>query len=439
MKKRYALSLALLLSAATLTACGNNSNNSSNEGNTAAAGETTKSEDSGKSVNLKFSIWGNDTHKKMYEDMIAKFHESHPNINVEIMTIPFADYQQKLSIMQASKTAPDVAWLAERMIPQFLTADQLMDISEIKNDTAYNFADIYPSTLNLLSKDDHVYGIPFSTPPAMIYYNKTLFEEKGLATPTELYEQGKWNYDEFLKAAKALTDPAKGIYGANMVRNGWNNWPDALQSIFNAYGTDFLSADGSKLTLNSKEGEQALTMFSDMIFKDKVHPKPGDQTTFDTGKIAMQKELFSYMGKAKAVTDFKWDIAPLPAGPAGTGTTMGYAGVVGMKDTKHPKETLEFITYITNPDNMVITSQFFVPSRKAVLESDDFLKQGPSPESVKMAVIDQMPTAKSLPAHPNWQQIDTKMQSVLDYLYTQSASVQDVLKKADTEITPLLK
>jgi multiple sugar transport system substrate-binding protein len=273
----------------------------------------------------------------------------------------------------------------------------------------------------------------------MLYYNKTLFKAKGLQTPTELYQQGKWNYDEFLKAAKALTDPSKGIYGANFVRNGWNNWPDALQSIFYAYGANFLSADGTKFELNSKEGEQALQLYSDMIFKDKVHPKPGDQTTFETGKIAMQKELFSYMGKAKSIKDFEWDIAPLPAGPNGPGTTMGYAGVVVMKDTAHPKEAAEFQKFITSPENMAITSQFFVPSRKSVLGSDDFLKQGPSPESVKMAVIDQMPKAKSLPAHKNWQQIDTKMQSELDYLYTQSMPVKDMLAKAEKDITPLLK
>ncbi|WP_158289733.1 ABC transporter substrate-binding protein, partial [Paenibacillus flagellatus] len=339
MKKRVVLPLTLLLAAGVLSACGGNGP----EQTSPAAPAASTTAEAPKNVALKFAIWGNDTHKKMYEDMIARFREKNPHISVEIMIIPFADYQQKLSIMQASKTAPDVVWLAERMIPQFLTAGQLLDVTALKADAAFKFDDVYPSTLELLSKDGNIYGIPFSTPPAMIYYNKTLFKEKGLATPTELYKQGKWNYDEFLKAAKALTDSSKGVYGTNFVRNGWGNWPDALQSVFNAYGADFLSKDGAKLTLNSKEGEQALDVFSGMIFKDKVHPKPGDQTTFDTGKIAMQKELFSYMGKAKAIKDFEWDIAPLPAGPAGTGTTMGYAGVVGMKDSKNPKEALEFI------------------------------------------------------------------------------------------------
>jgi multiple sugar transport system substrate-binding protein len=153
----------------------------------------------------------------------------------------------------------------------------------------------------------------------------------------------------------------------------------------------------------------------------------------------MQKELFSYMGKAKAIKDFEWDIAPLPAGPNGTGTTLGYGSVAIIKETPNPEESLAFLKFITNPENMKISSQYFVPSRKSVLESDGFLKQGPSAESMKMAVIDQMAKAKTLPTFNNWQNIDSNMKTVLDYLYSQSVPVKEVLKKAEDTITPLLK
>ncbi|MFC4103422.1 ABC transporter substrate-binding protein [Paenibacillus xanthanilyticus] len=432
MKKKLQAALTVLPLALAVTACGGNDNvetdASKPEGQAAA-----------KNVNLKFSFWGNDTHKKMYEDMFATYKETHPNVNVEIVTIPFADYQQKLSIMSASKSAPDIAWMAERMIPQFLSNGQLADLEPLKQDAAFKIEDMVPSTLNLVTRENKVYGIPFSTPPMMIYYNKTMFQANNLPTPTELYKQGKWTYEEMLKAAKALANPDKGIYGVNFVRSGWQNWPDAMQSHFNAFGAQLFNPEGNAFTLNAKEGEQALQVYSDMIFKDNVHPKPGDQTTFDTGKIAMQKELFSYMGKAKAVVDFEWDIAPLPAGPNGPGTTIGYASYTILKDSPHYAEALELLKYMANPENMKVTSQYFVPSRKSLLESDDFLKQGPSAESVKLSVVDQIATASSLPTHSNWQQIDTKMQTIMDYLYTQSTSVKDILGIAEKEVGPLLK
>lgn len=105
-------------------------------------------------VKLKFSIWGNDAQKAMVEELIAEFEQLHSGIEVEIMMIPFADYQQKLSIMLASRTAPDAGWLAERMIPQLLESGQLADISAaVQDDSDYRYADIYPSTLDIFKRE----------------------------------------------------------------------------------------------------------------------------------------------------------------------------------------------------------------------------------------------------------------------------------------------
>ncbi len=444
MKKASMVILAFMLVISVLIGCSSNKKADDNKGTTSEVVkpvEETKADDKSKEqVKLQFSIWGNDTHKKMYEDLVVEFKQTHSNIDVEIITIPFADYQQKLSIMMASKTAPDVGWLAERMIPQFLEFDHLVDIStNVAADSAYNFTDVYPSTLDIFKKGDKLYGIPFSTPPMLVYYNKTLFVEKGLKTPLELYAEGNWTYDEFLKAAKVISNPGSGVYGVKLVRD-WKNWSDALLPLFWSQGADVFNPDGTQFVLNSPAGQQSLQTYSDMMFKDQVHPKPGDEITFDTGKLGMFTDRYSYVSKARAITDFEWDIAPMPAGANGRGTSLGYAGYSVFK-TEHPEEAMEFLKFVTNQKSMGITSQFFVPARKSVLESDIFKKAAPlpSPESIQVAVLDQMGEARIAPGHKNWQQIDVKMQTLLDYLYTQSATTEEVLKRMESEMTPLLK
>ncbi|WP_238653339.1 ABC transporter substrate-binding protein [Paenibacillus piscarius] len=391
-------------------------------------------------VKLKFSLWGNDAQKAMVEGLVNEFEQLHPGVDVEIMTIPFADYQQKLSIMLASRTAPDAGWLAERMIPQLLESGQLVDIAaEVKGDPNYHYADIYPSTLDIFKREDRLYGIPFSTPPVLIYYNKDLFLEKGLKTPTELYKEGKWNYDEFLKAARSLTDPQRGIYGVKLVRD-WNNWSDALLPLFWSHGAELFDSSGISFALNTPAGREALQLYSDMMFKDKVHPLPGDELTFDSGRVGMYTDRYSYTSKARAVTDFAWDIAPMPAGINGTGTSLGYAGV-SVFETRHPAEAAELLKFITSAEAMRVTAQYFVPSRKSVLESDVFLRAAskPSPESIQLAVLDQIASARIAPGHKNWQQIDTKIQMLLDGLYTQSSTVDGVLGQMELEVNPLME
>lgn len=433
MKKTLQTAAWLIAVMLVFTACSSGANNP-------GASPTSSGSEANKDVKLTFSIWGNDNHKQTLTEIAAEFTEQNPGVTVEIMTIPFNDYQQKLSIMLASRTAPDIGWLSDTMIPQFLDSGQLLDVSAIKDDASYDFGDLFPATLEALTMDGSLYGIPFSTPPSMIFYNKTLFKQKGLKTPTELYKEGNWTYEEMIKAAKALTDPSQGIYGVKLTRE-WKTWSSAVYSLVRAYGSRVLSEDGMKFELNTPEGQQAIQLYYDLIFKDQVHPKPGDQLTFDSGKLAMFRDVYSSVTSARAIKDFEWDVAPMPKGPAGSGNWIGFAGYTVFKDTKHPEEAVAFLKFVSNKQSMSSTSKYFVPSRKSVLQSDAFMKAGdlPTQEGIQTAVLEQMSTVEGLPLHKNWQQIDTKMQTLFDYLYTQSASVPEVLADMEAEVTPLLK
>ncbi len=441
MKKGLILALCLSMTMLFVSACSSDNNN--NDGNAKPSGSASATTPAASQVKLTFAIWGNDTHKKMYEDMIAKYKTIKPNVDVEVMTIPAGEYQQKISVMLASKTAPDIMWMLERAIPQFLDNGQVVDIaSAVKNDAEYDFGDFIPSTLELVTRGDQLYGIPFSTPPNMIYYNKNLFEAKGLKTPTELYKEGNWTYEEMEKAAQAISDSSNGVYGFNMIlpSQSWTgSWMESIISLVWAFGADYFSPDNKKFALNTPEGEKALQFFSDAMFKKQIHPKPGDQTGFESGKIGMQQNLLSYIGKAKEIKDFEWDIAPMPKGPGGSqGTTLGYAAYMVTKDSEHSEEAIDFLKYLTSKENMAITSQFFVPGRTSVLGSDDFLKQGPSPESVKMAILDQMADARVRPGFNNYQRIDDKMKQNFDSIYTQSGTIPDILKKMESDVSPIL-
>lgn len=441
---KLALSSAVLVAMLAVTACSSGTKEPAKPSAGSADKPAAQADAPKKDVNLKFSIWGDDARKKRMEEVVKLFTDKNPHIKVEIMLIPFAEYQQKMSIMTASNTAPDVIWLSEKMIPQFIESKQLLDITAIQSDTAYDFKDLFGSSLDIYKKDGKLFGVSFTNPPKVLYYNKTLFKEKNLKTPTELAKEGKWTYDEFLKAAKALTDSSKGQYGAHLFgANGWKAWQDALLDTIFAYGAEFMNAEGTKFTLNSAQGEQVLQLVSDMIFKDQVHPKPGDQITFETGKLAMSRQNYSYVNNARKITNFEWDIAPMPTGSKKDApTAIGLAGYSVTANTKHPKEATELLKFMTGKQGMTELASMFVPNRVSILSSDALTKgfTAPTQDGIKLSLVDPMSKSVRIQdSHKNWQQVDTKVQTVLDLLYTRSMSVKDVLKKMDDEVTPLLK
>jgi multiple sugar transport system substrate-binding protein len=322
-----------------------------------------------------------------------------------------------------------------------MNSNQLLDVSSLEKDAEYNIKDIYPSTLDYMRKDGKLYGISFNAAPSVMFYNKTLFKEKGLKTPLELYKEGKWDYDQYLEAARKLSDPAKGVYGTKLVKE-WSNWYDILVNQIWAYGADIIENNGTKFLLNSPEGEQALQVYQDMIFKDKIHPKAGDQTAFESGKIGIYRDKYSYVRKAATIKEFEWDIAPMPVGPKKDAPVeVGTSAYTVFSDTKHPKEATDLLKFLTNKESMTYAIKLLPPSRKSVQESDAFLKAAPSPsaEGVKASILDKLPNSRVSHLHPNWQQIEVKIQTSIDSLYTQSAPVKEILSRMEKEVTPLLK
>lgn len=443
MKKLLSLVIILAITLSVFAGCGQKKTENAPKPTEAPKTET-KAEPK-KEVNLRMAIWGNDERKKVFEGLAADFTAKNPNVKVEVVLIPFGEFQQKISIQMASKSAPDVIWLAEKMIPQFVETNQLLDISKLKSDAEFDYKDIFPSTLELYDKGDKLYGIGFAMGPRVMFYNKTLFKEKGLKTPMELHKEGKWTYDELYKTAKALTDSSKGIYGLRLFpATAPKDWANALYDMVWSYGGDFFTPDMTKVAINSPEGIKAIQMYYDMLFKDEVHPKPGDQLQFESGKIGMVRDTFSSSATFRKVKDFEWDMAPNPVGPnAKAPKATGLAGYSIYTGTKYPEESLALLKYFTSKEIMTKLASTFPCPRKSVLESDAFMKQPnglPTPEAIKASFVDPIASGlRTLPYHKNYQQIDIKMQSLFDLLYTKSMTVEQVVKKIEDEVNPLMK
>ncbi|RFB17358.1 sugar ABC transporter substrate-binding protein [Bacillus sp. HNG] len=392
---------------------------------------------SDKQVELTFMMWGSEAHQEVYNKLIAKFNETHPNIKVKMESVPFPDYQQKITVLAAGRELPDVGWVAERMVPQFMENDLLEDVSSFKDDAEYNMDDFFPSTLDLFKKDDQLLGIPFSTPPMVMFYNEDLFVNAGEKTPNEHAEAGTWTWEQFEKSAKAIS--ADGVYGANFFRD-WNTWIALLSHTW-ANGGDLFNEDQTEFTWNSPQGVETLKMLERMMFENASHPKAGEQVSFESGKIGMFFDVYSYVSAARNVQDFKWDIAPLPEGPEGRFPMLGQAGYGLFKGSKHPEEAKELLKFFTSQEGITATSTFFVPPRESVLSSDEFVNQPNNPpvESIQRAVIDEMDNARLQAGHIEWQKIDNAIQFGFDELFGQLKEPEGILKTMEEKINPLLK
>jgi multiple sugar transport system substrate-binding protein len=148
----------------------------------------------------------------------------------------------------------------------------------------YDWADMSPGALRAATQPDgRIDSLPLETDIWLVYYNKQLFQQKGLAFPK--------TFDEMLATARKINDPANGIYGfiARGVKNA--NVP-VWTSILLGQDQETVTPDGKTLLTDTPAAIWAGEMYKSLL---RETAPPGVigfnwnecQTSFMQGKIGM--------------------------------------------------------------------------------------------------------------------------------------------------------
>jgi multiple sugar transport system substrate-binding protein len=389
---------------------------------------------------LRFTVWtGNEAHLAMLNGFAESFRETHPDVTVTFETIPAADYTQKLTFQLAGGNAPDAGWLMEDAAPAFAGAGVIEDLAPtLSTAEGYDFADFSEPALGLWTDGDKVWGVPFSTSPFVIFYNKEMFDAAGLEDPLTLAGNGEWDMAKFQEVAKALTEANPGKWGFEFKDGqGYDSRiMHALMPPIRAYGGDAWS-DG-ECGFDDPEAVAAVQQLHDMVFADGSIVPPGEQGDFFSGNAAM---TINQISRASLMADagFDWGIAPLPTGPGGEAPVIGQAGIAVFAAGDQKELAAEFVAHMTNKENVAIAAQFFPPARQSVLESDAFITSNALIPAEQMRIVaDAITKGEVLPASEQSPQILAAMKPRIDALWREDADVEASMEAVCTAIQPFL-
>jgi multiple sugar transport system substrate-binding protein len=200
----------------------------------------------------------------------------------------------------------------------------------------------------------------------LLFYNKDLFDEAGLAHPTD-----DWTRETLLEAAKALTrrDKLGRITQVGILPYTPYSW------VWSAGGRFSDDAMGATYFSDPKTID-ALEFFEGLRNRWHVSTRnmsvsggdPSAVDLFQKGNVAMAISgpwmLSTYMG----IRDFEWDIALFPKGPAGRQTRYAGGGFVIASTCRHKKEAWELLKYLTGTEVGISLGEEFtdIPARRSV-------------------------------------------------------------------------
>ena len=155
---------------------------------------------SGEMVDLRLSAWADVQDAVVYDNMVNAFMAANDDLNVTVEQYP-GGYYQKIQANFAGNTSADILYYQGWQFQSYAENGVLAPLDDFI--AATDSGDKFPRNENYDSMtqwDGSTYMTPTDTGPLVIYYNKDIFDAKGVAYPA-----AGWTWDEFKSTIETLS------------------------------------------------------------------------------------------------------------------------------------------------------------------------------------------------------------------------------------------
>lgn len=358
----------------------------------------------GKTV-IQYASWGSKSEVDILKPLLVDFEMENPDLKVEFMHIP-QNYFQKIHLLFASNTAPDVIFINNLYLPLYANAGVLENL----DDYDINQKDFYKKSLDALSWKGKLYAVPRDVSNLVIYYNKEIFKSANLSYPKE-----NWTMDEFLHIAKILTK-RPNVFGISFEEDSLFYLPYLMSE-----GGGILSDDLSREIIEDSSSQSGLKFYANLRKKYHVAPTKSESASatmaqmFLQGKLAMHLSGRWLVPKYREEAVFEWDIVPFPKGASGSIVPLDASGWAISKNSKHKQDAFRLIKFLSSKTSIekLAESGLIVPARKDcafVIENDKKPKNS-------HVFIDVIHTSKPTPVSVDYNVLNDKLKEKNEHLF----------------------
>ena len=300
---------------------------------------------------ITWGMWGSPEELATHQRVADAFMAEHPDITIEIWGQPWGDYFTKIQTLWASgdsAATPDVAFLSP--IQSYAASGVLEPLDGYIEATGYDTSDYWPALLEFGTLDGTIYGLPRDIGLEVLYYNKEIFDEVGLAYPDET-----WTWDDLLAAADALTEVATS---GRVIRHALGMEGGKYQLWVGQNRGSILDdmRNPTRCTLAEPEAVEAISFFADMMNNNhamrsaNLSQAGGDSAVFQSGQVAMIIQNSSRVSAFNAAM-MNYDVAtvPIPEGGQRSASAGGAAWTMSsLSDDKDVAWT--FLSWLQSTD-----------------------------------------------------------------------------------------
>jgi multiple sugar transport system substrate-binding protein len=356
------------------------------------------------------------------QSLIDEYVSMNPNIEIELISPPYEQADNKLTMMLNSNQALDIVEVRDHTLKQYVNNSKLVDLSDYMS-TWEGTSDLLPLTLTAAKTvDDTPYMIPQFFFVKGLFVRTDILDKYGIEIPTTI--------EELYAAAKEITSMGPNQYGF-----GFRGKSSAfkisdilmLSDLDNIDLENIYKTTDGEFAYNTPEGKASIEAYVQM-FKDSV-PSDGINWGFNeqvnafisgtTPFLVQDPDTISMVDAA--LDRDQYTVVPMPVGKSGkTYLDYGFAGLGIPTTSEHPQEAWDFISYMLSAENNAKFCKTYgpLPINTSTYENDEYFSQGAYKSwQTEMSSTDKYVFVKyplDSPKYPGWAQVEEQtMQSLL--------------------------
>jgi multiple sugar transport system substrate-binding protein len=357
------------------------------------------------SLTLRLGVSLTPQELETFQEAVHTLDDAHPEWTIILENTPQSGVIEKINTQLASQTLPDVIRVQGLQVQQWIQQNAFQNLDAQILDSHLDMTDFFPGPLDQFRWQGMLWGLPDTAAPEVVFYNKKMFDEAGLAYPSD-----DLTYDQMRELAVLLTLDSSGRNASEpdfdptaIVQWGWNGgltyfWQ---RSLVRGFGGDFCAnQDCTLMNLTSPETVDAVEWWVELVLADHAalyDPYGGSQTgvpgdPFLSGKAAMGSNGFFAIGQLNTSGNINYDvIQPLIGRNGARYTPLSTTGYVINRSTKEPAAVWQLVLALLEPKFLEQAwgkPGHAIPARRSAANSAINLSRPPANQAALVAAME---------------------------------------------------
>ena len=289
---------------------------------------------------LTFLTWNISDQADLFHEWIAEFKKIHPDVDVEWIDKKGPELPAYYQTQTIAGTPPDIVELQGALWLEYAAAGGLVDLTPYLNKEPEVGQRFDPNYLRGWTYQGRNYMLPFYISKTLLFYNKTMFKEAGIAAPPQSFQE---MMDDAAKMAKG---DRTGLLTLNF---DWLYWP-----LFKMNGIDLLTPDLKKTAFDTPKAVSVLDALAKGTASGAINKTSWTgrwvepNGAFAAGNVGMfiahSPAFFFIRGQGPWINGDTLGVAQLPGGWA----TPNSHGLGISKGSKNPAIAWDFLKMVTS-------------------------------------------------------------------------------------------